>query len=601
MKLRLNIIFQLIVLMPLAFVGWLSMRVAANERVVVEQRFSELMQDRLRSIDARIATVISQRERELLALPPLSGQDREQLRALARDSASVRQFFVMNENDELHYPASTALVLEYVARKNNSKPEPVSQSTPQSAPIPEAPDATALILTTEEAAFLDRTHAIWTDRRIPAARQQEQPSVSVRYIPPNRATDSQIPAASQQEQGQYPVIVEGKGGFSEIARAFEKGWCTWYWDNGLNLIFWWRDDSGVIVGAELNPVRLMADIIGALPDTGAGDILQDDELISLLDSKGDVVYRWGTYQPDANSKPTAALPLTAPLSAWHLECHAAPAYSGKILGQGTPFNLIVGLAVLFIVVTTLAIYYYRESSREMREATQRVSFVNQVSHELKTPLTSIRMYAEMLEKELDEADEKARNHVGVIVSESQRLSRLIGNVLTFGRQRRSALKLRCVIGDIDATIRNVAQRFEPALHEKGIEVLFDAGIGTQAHFDPDVLEQVLGNLLSNIEKYAVGGNRAHIISRRECDTVIITVADNGPGIPPKEHARVFEAFYRVSNKLNDGVAGAGIGLAIARDLAQLHGGDLILEPGEQGACFRLTMYAPEVAAEGGQE
>jgi signal transduction histidine kinase len=87
----------------------------------------------------------------------------------------------------------------------------------------------------------------------------------------------------------------------------------------------------------------------------------------------------------------------------------------------------------------------------------------------------------------------------------------------------------------------------------------------------------------------------------EGDTVIITVADNGPGIPPREHARIFEAFYRVSNKLNDGVAGAGIGLAIARDLARLHGGDLILEPGEQGACFRLTMYAPEVANEGGQE
>ena len=135
----------------------------------------------------------------------------------------------------------------------------------------------------------------------------------------------------------------------------------------------------------------------------------------------------------------------------------------------------------------------------MREATQRVSFVNQVSHELKTPLTSIRMYAELLEEELNDDNEKARNHVAVIVSESQRLSRLIGNVLTFGRKQRSALKLRCVNGDIDAIIRNVAQRFEPGLHEKDIEVVFDAGIGKQAHFDPDVLEQVLGNLLSNIE------------------------------------------------------------------------------------------------------
>ncbi len=573
MKLRLTIIFLLIVLMPLVFVGWLGMRVAANERIVVEQRFSELMQDRLRSIDARIATVISQRERELLTLSPLSGQDREQLRALARDSATVRQFFVMNENDELHYPASTALVMEYVARRNNSEQEPASRSAQQSVSMPEVP-VVALSLTAEEAAFLDRTHAIWTDRR--------------------------IPAASQQEQGQYSGMMKGKEGFSKSSPALEKGWYAWYWENGLNLIFWWRDESGIVVGAELNPVRLMADIIGALPDTGAGDMLLEEERISLLDSKGDALYVWGTYQPDANSKPTATIPLTAPLSAWHLECHAAPAFSGVIPGQGILFNLIAGLVVLFIAVTALAVYYYRESSREMREATQRVSFVNQVSHELKTPLTSIRMYAELLEEELNDDNEKARNHVAVIVSESQRLSRLIGNVLTFGRKQRSALKLRCVNGDIDAIIRNVAQRFEPGLHEKDIEVVFDAGIGKQAHFDPDVLEQVLGNLLSNIEKYAVGGSHAHITSSRKGDTVVITVADNGPGIPLREHARVFEAFYRVSNKLNDGVAGAGIGLAIARDLARLHGGDLTLEPCEQGACFKMTMYAPEVTAEGGQ-
>jgi len=573
LKLRLTIIFLLIVLMPLVFVGWLGMRVAANERIVVEQRFSELMQDRLRYVDARIATVISQRERELLALPPLSGQDREQLRALARESATVRQFFVMNENDDLHYPISSGLVLEYVAGKNSQEPESVSQSAQQIA-IPQETSVVNLRLTAEEAAFLDRTHAIWTNRRIPAARLQEQ--------------------------AQYTATIKGKGGFSNTPRASEKGWYAWYWDNGLNLIFWWRDESGIVVGAELNPVRLMADIIGALPDTGAENMLQEEERISLLDSKGDVLYTWGVYQPDANSKPAATLPLTAPLSAWHLECHAAPAFSGVVPGQGLLFNLIAGLVVLFLAVTVLAVYYYRESSREMREATKRVSFVNQVSHELKTPLTSIRMYAEMLEEELDEADVKARNHVEVIVSESQRLSRLIGNVLTFGRQQRSALKLRCVIGDIDATIRNVAQRFEPALQKKGIEIVFNAGIGAQAHFDPDVLEQVLGNLLSNIEKYAVGGNHAHITSRREGNNVVITVADNGPGIPPREHARVFEAFYRVSNKLNDGVAGAGIGLAIARDLARLHGGDLILEPGGQGACFKMTMYAPEVAAEGVQ-
>lgn len=574
MKLRLTIIFLLIVFLPLVFLGWLGMRVAENERVLVEQRFNELMQGRLRDVDRRIASVLTKREEELLSLSPLSGQSKEQLRALAWNSTTVQQFFVMNENDELRYPVSSELVLEYVARKNNTRPPPADQSAQQATPIQETP-VIDLPVTAEEAAFLERTHAIWINKRIPAAKIQEQRI----YV----------------KTGKLLGKTEG------FSSGFEKGWYVWHWDNGLNLIFWWRDEHSVIVGAELNPIRLMADIIDELPATSMENRQKTYEYIALLDSKGDRIYSWGTYDPKPYHKPTTSIALSAPLSSWRLEYYVPPGFTGAVSSQGILFNLGAGLIVLVLAIMALAIYYYRESSREMREATQRVSFVNQVSHELKTPLTSIRMYAEMLEEKLDEEDEKARNHVGIIVSESQRLSRLIGNVLTFGRQQRSALKLRCTPGDIDAVIHSVAQRFEPALHEKGIKIVVGAGIDKQVRFDPDVLEQILGNLLSNIEKYAVNSNHAEIDSRYENNTVVITVADNGPGIPLKERARVFNAFYRVSNKVNDGVAGAGIGLAIARDLARLHSGDLTLEPCDQGACFKITIHAPQVFEEGGQQ
>jgi len=101
------------------------------------------------------------------------------------------------------------------------------------------------------------------------------------------------------------------------------------------------------------------------------------------------------------------------------------------------------LGLLGATVISLTYYFYREQSREMREAAQRVSFVNQVSHELKTPLTNIRMYAELIEKDADESDERLQRYAGVIVSESQRLSRLIGNVLTFSRKQRRNLVPRC--------------------------------------------------------------------------------------------------------------------------------------------------------------
>jgi signal transduction histidine kinase len=246
---------------------------------------------------------------------------------------------------------------------------------------------------------------------------------------------------------------------------------------------------------------------------------------------------------------------------------------------------------LALVIAGLAIYFFRENAREMREASQRVSFVNQVSHELKTPLTNIRMYAEMIDEELGEEDETLRRRLQIIVAESQRLSRLIGNVLTFSRKQRSTLTLHPEPGNIDSVLRDLTQNFEPSLRAKGIETTCFGNAGHTAVFDRDVLEQIVGNLLSNVEKYARSARGVEVRSTQEDETVTITVADDGPGIPQRDRARVFDPFYRVSNRLTDGVAGTGIGLSIARDLARLHGGDLLLQPSARGACFRLAIRA----------
>jgi len=256
--------------------------------------------------------------------------------------------------------------------------------------------------------------------------------------------------------------------------------------------------------------------------------------------------------------------------------------------------LAAALTVLGAAVAGLSYYFYREQSREMHEAAQRVSFVNQVSHELKTPLTNIRMYAELLEKDLDEPDERLQRHLGVIVSESQRLSRLIGNVLTFSRKQRETLELRRKPAVVDDVLRSVLDHFGPALGAKRIEVRFEPGAGDSVSLDADAVEQIIGNLISNVEKYGAEGKRMEIASRRQGDTIEITVADRGPGLPRRERQRIFEPFYRVSNALTEGVSGTGMGLAISRDLARLHGGDLELLASLQGARFRLTLECPPV-------
>jgi signal transduction histidine kinase len=134
-----------------------------------------------------------------------------------------------------------------------------------------------------------------------------------------------------------------------------------------------------------------------------------------------------------------------------------------------------------------------------------------------------------------------------------------------------------------------------------VKVDFTASAGGKVRFDADALGQILGNLFSNVEKYAGAGGVLSVTSRQAGETTTIVIADNGPGIPESQQENVFAPFTRLRNELTEGVTGTGIGLSIARDLARLHGGDLRLLPGSPGAAFELTMKTPAASAEGAFE
>jgi signal transduction histidine kinase len=366
--------------------------------------------------------------------------------------------------------------------------------------------------------------------------------------------------------------------------ARDHGWYTWYWGNGLNLLFWRRDKSGNVIGAELDRSRLSADIVAKLP--GAADLAGGR--IVLSDSTGNTIYQWGDYEPSATEPSRVAIALQEPLQTWRLSYfapNAAPALRGRAL-----WALLVGWLAVGLALAMLAVYFYRESTREMREAAQRVSFVNQVSHELKTPLTNIRLYAEMLEESVQ--DPQSARHVGVIVSESQRLSRLIGNVLSFARHQNGRLTLHKKTSNVDAVLSSVIEDFKLSLAAKGVDVSFRGAAGAAVVFDADALEQIVSNLFINVEKYAADGKRLEVASQQDHGDTLITVTDFGPGIPAHERENIFRSFYRLSDKLSDGVTGTGIGLTIARELARLHGGDLVLLPTERGACFQVRLRTP---------
>ena len=246
-----------------------------------------------------------------------------------------------------------------------------------------------------------------------------------------------------------------------------------------------------------------------------------------------------------------------------------------------------------VAVGLLAFVLIRDFTRDMREAGRQVSFVNQVSHELKTPLTNICLYAELLDKDMEsfpeEDVEQPRKRLNVILAEGQRLSRLIGNVLTFARQERRSLQPRYSPCVPDEVIQQVLKHFYPALAALNVRIDMQLNAAGIQRLDTDFVEQILGNLISNVEKYAAESELLIVRSRIEGHVLIIDIIDDGPGISASNRNRVFEPFVRLSEDVSS-AAGSGIGLSISRELARLHGGEVQLLDSVSGCHFVVTLH-----------
>lgn len=541
MNIRLLSVLAILVLAPLVSLAWLGARFAADARQAVLTRFDEVIQARLAEQAAGVGRLMAEKQRQLLEATADLPDGVDGIRERIRRDARFRFLLVLDSEGRRVFP-------------------------PAEGPVSEA-----------EQAFVERTRGLWQGRalsRMPVekAAPADGPSGGA---PP----EAPVQAAPQGSLGNGPGTIPLWTVASERTERDAHGWHVWYWGGGLNLMFWRREPTGRIVAVEVDRVRLLADVVARLPDTtdeGA------EEQTTLLDSSGEVIYQWGQWSPTPGIAPRLFHALPAPLNAWRL------AWIGPVpTPEGWDPGLLAGLLGTGLALAIMAAWFYRESTRALRDAAQRVTFVNQVSHELKTPLTNIRMYAELLEEELEDDDRLGR-HVGVIVGESQRLSRLIANILTFARKQREALKLRMTSAVLDDVVQETLGHFAPALERAGIAAAFEPGAPLPVRIDKDAVEQILANLLSNVEKYARNGP-VRLQTRQTASESFLTVHDSGPGIPRGDRHRVFEPFERLSNALTEGASGTGIGLGIARDLARLHGGDLELVPTEHGACFELCI------------
>ena len=341
----------------------------------------------------------------------------------------------------------------------------------------------------------------------------------------------------------------------------------WY-QNYDHLIYWFivSDD---IIGFELSTVKLTFDIINLLDNQS----LEDN--FKLINNDKQIYSNGKTFENEITES------LKYPLQNWHLTYY----YSSPnlvnlyILGIG-------GIGLLILVLFGFVFYGYREYTRTLRLAKQQVTFVGQVSHEFKTPLTNITLYSEMLSEYLEDEAAPIPDYLQVISAESKRLTRLIQNVLTFNKSNN--LNIKPV--NLTALLKQVYLTFKPILAAKSLQLnLINLENDCIVNTDADSVMQILNNFLSNAEKYASKGKQVDLSLCRSGKQVVITVRDYGEGVATHLLKQIFKPFYRVSSSITEGVSGTGIGLTIANQLAKQLQGEIKVVNQKPGIAFSLIL------------
>jgi two-component system phosphate regulon sensor histidine kinase PhoR len=258
--------------------------------------------------------------------------------------------------------------------------------------------------------------------------------------------------------------------------------------------------------------------------------------------------------------------------------------------------LLAWIALTLAAVLTGGFYLmYRFGAGQMRLARQQQDFVSAVSHELKTPLTSIRMYGEMLKQGWAD-DAKRQTYYDYIHSESERLSRLIENVLQLARLTRNTQRFDLRSVSVAELLDLVRSKVSTQIERAGFQLAVrnEAPAGTAVVVDADCAAQIFINLVDNALKFSASApvKTVEIVARRGSDGgVLFTVRDFGPGVPKAQMRKIFELFYRAESELTRETVGTGIGLALVQQLAAAMGARVDVRNCEPGAEFRLQFPA----------
>ncbi len=324
-----------------------------------------------------------------------------------------------------------------------------------------------------------------------------------------------------------------------------------------------------------------------------GDRLGDEEGLAprprvpsranVVDEEGRIIFG----PPLRTGEFTVGVRFPTTLYNWRLQVspQASEELASRVRNRRLLEMSLVGLSAVVIIAGVATILVAAERERRMSAVTS--EFVANVSHELKTPLALVRMFAEMLQTGRV-AQEKRQEYLDIIVRESERLSSLIENVLDFAKLERGRKAYERTEGDVGAAVREAVEVYRYRTERENVSVEMDIAPDLpRVLLDERAIGLAVINLVDNALKYARSPViRVRVEGRRR--DIAVSVSDQGPGVPPEERQRIFERFVRGARK--DGARGTGIGLALVRHVAESHGGRAWVESEPSGgACFVFTV------------
>jgi len=344
-----------------------------------------------------------------------------------------------------------------------------------------------------------------------------------------------------------------------------------------------RDGAPLLILLSRDPEAVRRQILEA---TLGG--LESPTILAVLDAAGRPIYSRVSLR---GAHQLLSVGFRESLPTWQLAVYQPPGFSPRQAVRRQVVVFTAAFLVLLAVIVVGILATWRLMRREAEMARLKSDFVANVSHDLKTPLSVIRMFGETLE--MGRVADEARRHdyYRVIARESERLSRLIDNVLDFSRIEGGRRVYEKSPTAVEPLVRETLDAFAYPLAQQGFTVSVDVAPDLpEVTMDAEAVRQALANLVDNAIKYAGERRVLRIEARAEEGWLQLSVADEGIGVPTEEQARIFEKFYRVGRSETQSRRGSGVGLALVQHVAVAHGGSVGVEsrPGE-GSRFTLRL------------